>query len=287
MPEHAIGIDVGGTRIRVGRIGPRGTLDGHGVERVERDRRGFAAQLARLVSEATGPDTVGVGIGIPGRVRDGEVLSAGYLDIAGLDLPAVVGEATGLPARIENDATMALAAEARALPDGAAGTIAMLTVGTGIGGAVAVDGRPWRGGGLAGQFGHIVVADEGPPCNCGARGCVETLSSGTAFGWLVVERGLPPGVTVEEVLDRTASEGACMDVITAWARPFARAVRTLRATIDPRLVVVGGGLGAAMVRALDHTPAPGPWFATPVVPARSGDDAGVIGAGLVALERTA
>ena len=284
-PRHAIGVDVGGTRIRIARVREDATLDGHRIEPVERGREAFAAQLTRLVASVRNDGAVGVGIGIPGRVRDGTVLSAGYLDIAGLDLPALVRDAADLPARVENDAAMALVAEASLREDVARGTIAILTVGTGIGGAVAVNGRPWHGGGLAGQFGHIAVAADGPPCNCGARGCVETLSSGTALGRILSEHGLPSGITATEVLDRAeAGEARCRAVVEEWARPFTRAVATLSATIDPDLVIVGGGLGTEMVRALARLPEPSAWFDVPVEAARLGDDAGVTGAGLAALD---
>lgn len=279
--REAIGVDVGGTRIRVVRVGAGGTAHDRRVEPVAGDRRGFSAQLARMVAAVRRPETAAVGVGVPGRVRGGAILSAGHLDVAGLDLAALCD---GLPVRVENDAAMALAAEARARSDGARGVVAMLTVGTGIGGAIAADGRPWTGGGVAGQFGHLVVAADGPPCNCGRAGCVEALSSGTAFGRVAAAHGLPPGVAAAEVLDRAgAGNAACGAAIDAWSRPFARAIETLASAIDPRLVIVGGGLGADMVRALGRHPTRSPWFEVPVEAARLGDDAGALGAGLVAL----
>ena len=284
----AIGVDVGGTRIRVARIMPDGTAHDRRIEPVERSREGFAAQLARLVAAAREPATTAVGIGIPGRVRDGAILSAGYLDIAGLDVAALCA---GLPARIENDATMALVAEARVAGTraGRGDLVAMLTVGTGIGGAVVVDGRPWHGGGLAGQFGHLVVAAEGPRCRCGRTGCVETLSAGPAFARIAATHGLDEhrieGGGIDRVLERAgAGHAASIAALDEWARPFARAIGTLVAAIDPRLVLVGGGLGAAMVRALARHPEPSDWFGVPVEAAALGDDAGVIGAGLAALD---
>lgn len=284
MPDHAIGVDVGGTRIRVARVAADGSTDGHRAEPVQRQRGAFAAQLVRLVGEASDGECA-VGIGVPGRVRDGEVLSAGYLDVAGLNLRALVRGATGLPVRIENDAAMALVAEGQARPDGASGTIAMLTVGTGIGGALLVEGSPWHGGGLAGQFGHIAVADDGPPCKCGATGCVETLSSGTAFARIAAAHGLPPGIAAGETIDRAdRGDDACASVIDTWSRPFARAVRTLAATVDPRLVIIGGGLGAEMARALARHRRSSAWFDVRVEPARLGDAAGVVGAGLAAMD---
>lgn len=283
----AVGVDVGGTRIRVARMGRDGSLAAKVAEPVARDRDGFLAQLVRLVDGVREPDTIGVGIGIPGRVDGvrGGIHSAGYLDIAGADLPALLARETGLAARIENDATMALVAEADARPDGTAGTLVMLTIGTGIGGAVLVDGAPWYGGGFAGQFGHIVVADDGPVCNCGRTGCVETFSSGTALGELMAAAGLPADHKVETLLAHAAAGDASADaILTRWALPLRRAAETLVATMDPRTIVIGGGLGGAMAQALARIERPNRWFALPVEPARLGDDAGVIGAALCGFE---
>jgi glucokinase len=286
-PDTAIGIDVGGTRLRIARVTHGGAMLDRHAEPVRADRAGFAAQVAGLVGRFRGAGDVAVGIGIPGRVdaATGAVLSAGFLDIAGLDLAAVLAEAAGLPARIENDATMALVAEAATRPEGPRGLTAMLTVGTGIGGAMTLDGRPWYGGGQAGQFGHIRVAEDGPPCNCGRRGCVETFSSGTALGRLMAEAGYPPGHRAEDLLDAAeAGEARAEAVRTAWAAPMRRAIDSLVAMADPRLLLIGGGLGAQMVRALEALVDPSPWFGFPIAAARLGDDAGVIGAGLRAFD---
>ena len=281
---EAIGLDVGGTRIRAGRVDAAGRLTAKVVEPVARDRDGFVAQTSRLIAEARTDGTLGVGIGIPGRVDSarGVILSAGHLDVAGLDLPALATQVAGLPATVENDATMALIAEARAAPEAEMQT--MLTVGTGIGGALSWRGRPWHGSGVAGQFGHLVVAADGPPCLCGRRGCVETFSSGTAFAAAAAAAGLALGTRPADLLTHADHDPNAAAILDAWARPLRRAVETLVAAVDPARVVIGGGLGAEMVRALARLPAAEGWFGVPVEAAALGDDAGVIGAGLAALQ---
>lgn len=281
--DTAIGVDVGGTRIRVGRISPDGELLDRVIEPVRTDRAGFVAQLMRLIAAMRDDSSVAVGVGIPGRV-DGatqQIKSVGYLDLAGLDLPEMIRREAGLPARIENDAAMALIAEAKARRGDPAGVIAMFTIGTGIGGAILQGGLPWYGGGVSGQLGHMVVAATGPICNCGRVGCVETFSSGTALGGLIAAAGLPGDLRAQDLLARAAAgEAMSADLLAAWAAPLRRAIETLVAVIDPQLVVIGGGLGAEMVQALQRSPAQGKWFAQPVQAAILGDDAGVIGAGL-------
>ena len=279
----AIGVDVGGTRIRVARMTREGSLAARQAEPVARDRDGFVAQLVRLVCAVRDDTTVGVGIGIPGRVdgRDGSIHSAGYLDIAGLDLPALLARKTDLPARVENDATMALIAEGHRRPEGADGLIAMATIGTGIGGAILAGGNPCYGSGFAGQFGHIVVDAAGPACNCGRTGCVETFSSGTALGGLIANAGLPRYTTAETLLAKAAAgDDEAAALLEVWASPLQRALETLVSAIDPRLVLIGGGLGHAMVEALARLPRRSRWFDLPVEAAQLGDEAGVTGAAI-------
>jgi glucokinase len=282
-PDTALGVDVGGTRIRVARIARSGALLERLVEPVTPERRAFLDQLVALLTRMRMASDRAVGIGLPGRVdaARGTIVSAGYLDIAGLDLADVVRREFGLPARVENDATMALVAEAAHRPEGAHGVIMMVTVGTGIGGAVSVDGKPWYGGGFAGQFGHLSVSDAGPPCNCGRRGCVETFSSGTALGRLMAEAGWAEATRADDLIAAARNDDVtARRVLAAWAGPMRRAIESLVAVADPRLVLVGGGLGGQMVEALAMQDRPSRWFAFPVVAAMLGDDAGVIGAGL-------
>lgn len=284
--DTAIGVDVGGTRIRVARISADGRLLDRVIEPVCPDRAGFMAQLLRMI-DGMRAGACAIGIGIPGRVdgRSRQILSAGYLDIAGLDLADALRRATGLPARVENDATMALIAEGRSRADGGHGLVFMVTIGTGIGGAALLDGAPWYGGGLAGQFGHIVVAPEGPRCKCGRIGCVETFSSGTALGLLMAGAGMPAELRAEDLLARAEAGDACAQaLLDSWAAPLHRALQSLVAVADPRLILVGGGLGHEMSAALARLPEESHWFSLPVQPAQLGDAAGVIGAGLAALD---
>lgn len=285
--ETAIGVDVGGSRIRVARVSRAGELLERVIEPVRQDRQGFADQLLRLLDGLRTDREAAVGIGIPGRVdgNSGEIRSAGYLDIAGLDVAALITHRTGLSSRVENDATMALFAEGQTRPEGAKGLIFMITVGTGIGGAVLEDGAPWYGSGFSGQFGHIVVAKDGPPCKCGRSGCVETLSSGTALGRLIAEAGLPEETRAGDLLARAGREDRlAANILDQWASPLLRAIESLVAVADPRLILIGGGLGAQMTRALERLPRRSEWFEMPVEAASLGDEAGVIGAGLRALQ---
>ena len=279
----AIGIDVGGTNIRAARVASDGQLLEHMAEPVAADREAFAAQLLRLVETVKNDDPVGVGVGIPGRVDapSGTILSAGYLDIASLNIPRLISDNLELAARVENDATMALIAEAHARSHSTHSLMLIVTIGTGIGGAILQNGLPWYGGGISGQFGHLVVAEGGPLCNCGRRGCVETFSSGSALARLSEEVGLPAGLSAQDLLARAErGDAVAAGVLESWTRPFQRALEALVAAFDPDLIVLGGGLGKDMAAAIARLENASTWFDLPVEPAILGDNAGVIGAGL-------
>jgi glucokinase len=282
----ALGIDVGGTNLRIAEIDAGGRIRSRLAERVTRGREALTARLAELVAARRTPAVRAVGVGIPGRVdaATGLVLSAGYLELAGLPLAATLGAAVGLPVAVENDCTMALLAECAVGAARGRGNVVMFSIGTGIGGAIFQRGEPVRGRATAGQLGHLTVQPGGRSCNCGRRGCVETTSSGTSLGLLVQEAGLPPGTDVERLLAAAgAGDASAAAVLAAWAEPMRDAATSMAAAFDPELVLFGGGLGQAMVRALARLPPERSWYTYEIAAAELGDDAGVIGAGLRAL----
>jgi glucokinase len=281
-----IGIDVGGTNIRAARIGRDGRMTDH---RTVRTASGAAvAEVVRELSRGLLDDAVeAIGIGIPGRLdRSGDtVLSAGFVELSGLGSDTILGARLDRPVVLGNDAHMALLAELQLGAAQSAEDVVMFTVGTGIGGAVAVERRLVRGRGNAGQLGHLTLDPAGPRCNCGRRGCSETLASGTALARAMREAGLPDGTSAEWLLERRAADPVAGTVLRRWARAWRHAIDTVVAMFDPDLVVLGGGLGAAAVAALEaYEPSTVEWFACPVVAARLNDDAGVIGAGLRAFD---
>lgn len=282
----ALGIDVGGTNLRIAEIDSAGRILSRHAERVTNGREAFSNRLAELVASYRSPSVRVVGIGIPGRVNAaaGLVLSAGYLDIGGLPLATWLGASTGLPVVVENDCSMALIAECAIGAARGAENVVMFTIGTGIGGAIVQGGRPLHGHATAGQLGHITVRPGGERCNCGRHGCVETTSSGTSLGRLIREAGLPPETTVESLFARSeAGDGVASAVLRAWAEPMRDAATSMAAAFDPDLVVFGGGLGGAMVRALEQLPPENSWYSYDIRSAALGDDAGIIGGGLWAL----
>lgn len=278
----AIGIDIGGTRLRAARVAS-GVIEARATAPSSPDPREVLTRVLDLVHQVRSPDVTALGIGVPGQVQADtrRVLSGGYVNLSAFDFAAEVETATGLPVTIENDATMALLGEAAHGAAKGRRNVVMLTIGTGIGGAILDNGRILRGAGSAGQLGHLCVDPNGRPCVCGRIGCVETVSSGTAFATHLAEAGLPPATRAEDLLIRTDAPARL--VIAAWARPLRAAIDSLIATCNPDCVVIGGGAGAAAFAALATVPAKGIWYSAPVLAATLGDDAGVIGAATSAL----
>ena len=288
---QAIGVDVGGTRLRVALVAADGRIIAKQAGPVERTREAFVPRLIAMIAQVMQPGVAAIGIGLPGRVdaRRGAVHSAGYLDIAGLPVAEALEAELGLPVAMDNDCSMALVAEMSVGAAQGCRDVVMFTIGTGIGGAVASYGDLMRGRSFAGQLGHVTVDTLGEPCACGRRGCVETTSSGTALGRLIAKAGLPAGTTADALLaaaePRHSSARAILarTILAAWATPLRSAIGSMVAVADPEVVILGGGLGTAACAALAYVPEASDWYQCPVRPATLGDDAGVIGAALYAL----
>ncbi len=285
-----IGVDIGGSNLRAARIGSDGHLSDRVAEPIGRDPDVVVRRIAEMCRDLDDRSVAAVGIGVPGRVDAlrREVLSGGYLNLAGAHLAQRLENALGKPVALDNDCNMALVAEMAVGTARGCRNVVMFTIGTGIGGAFALDGRIAHGAGTAGQLGHIAVLNEGSLCNCGRSGCVETTSSGTALGRHIAEATLPAHTKVEDLL-RAAVSGDVLaaDVLIRWVGPLRSAIDNMVAALAPEIVLLGGGLGKAAHQALDRAPALSPWYQCRVEAARLGDDAGVIGAGLVACGSTA
>lgn len=283
--RNAIGIDIGGTNIRAARVSADGTIIAHQSGPTPRNAEEILSGLARMVAMLRDGATAAIGIGAPGRVdgRTGQILSGGFVDLSVLPLAALLRQATGLPSLADNDANMALAAEAQLGAAKGHDHAVMLTIGTGIGGAILADGQIFHGGATAGQLGHITVNMAGLPCSCGRTGCLETESSGTALHRHMAAYGIPAGTRIGDLL--VSAQPAAQAAVMAWAVPLRAGIDSLVAAFGPEVVILGGGLGASAASALERVAAPSPWFQCPVTAARLGDEAGVIGAALAALQR--
>jgi glucokinase len=261
---------------------------------------------------AADPGVDAIGLGIPCTIdrERGVAISAVNLPIIDVPIRDLMRERIGMPVFLDNDANLATLAEHRHGAARGAGNVVGLTIGTGIGGGLILDGKLYRGStGAAAELGHVVVDAEGPPCqgNCPNRGCVETLASGTALareGLVAAEREpgsalgrmLAAGETIEgrDVTDAAlGGDETARSVVARAGYHLGVALSSLANAFDPDVIVIGGGVMAVgdlllgPARAELETRALPPQNRTPVVAAELGPDAGMIGAATMALDELA
>jgi len=280
--ENAIGVDLGGTNIRIGKISPNGQILELVIDHVPKGRDQQLNFIKSSLQKISSDNVSCIGLGFPGRVAacSGKILTAGFLELQDLNLAEMITDWTNLPAFIDTDANMALFAE---LKIGAArdyNEVSLLTIGTGIGGAIASNGKIFYGGGSAGQLGHITVDMNGAICNCGRRGCIETTSSGTALRELLVEHGFDEGTRIQDLLIYVEKGNPkAKNLLMQWILPLRYAMDSISATLGSELILLGGGLGSVAYGILQKfTDFESHWFTYRVCPCSLGDNAGVIGA---------
>ncbi|MBW3537511.1 MAG: ROK family protein [Actinobacteria bacterium] len=251
------------------------------------------AEVAAELRSQAGPP-VAVGVGAPGLVtRDGNLALAPNLPgVEHLALEEGLTAALGVPVMVENDAATAAWAEFSCGAAEEAESMLAVTLGTGVGGGIVLDGELQRGAhGFAAEVGHIIVRKGGRQCVCGKRGCWEVYASGTALGILSYER---LGVTGEEVTASAAGgDLGALAVIGEYAAEVALGLGSLIEVLDPETVVIGGGLVQAGEALLEPVRSALPGFVyswdyrrpTPVVPAQLGERSGAIGGALLAAQR--
>jgi glucokinase len=315
MPgDRVIGIDVGGTKL----LG--GVVDGSLAvrNRVHRFWRGDSREevidvLVEAVEEArtAAPEAEAVGVGIPAVVDHATGTSefSVHLPLEGVPFREVMEERLGLPVFVDNDANLAALAEHRAGAARGAQHVVLLTLGTGIGGGLILGGQLYRGArGGGAELGHMVVDLDGPPCqgNCPNRGCLEVMCSGSAIGregraaaervpesalgrQLAEEREITGGRVTELAHDGDATAREVLDLV---GRRLGAGIASLVNAFQPEVVVIGGGAIAAGDMLLDparevvaETALPPSRESLRIVAAELGEEAGMVGAGILALEQ--
>ncbi len=321
--EHTLAaVDVGGTKIAAALVvaappeagdetpaPPR--LLRHAVTPtvVETPEACLEAIAGAVAATLEGAEAEAIGLGMPSRVdfAHGRVVESVHLPLADVPLRDVLEERFGLPCVVDNDATAACVGEHVFGAGRGARDMLMLTLGTGIGGGIIAGGRVYRGhSGAAGELGHVVIDEDGPPCpgRCPNRGCLEVYASGRAMDGAALEaararpdgafgRALAAGEAVDgALLTRLALEGDA-EAGAALARIGAHlgvGLTSLVNIFNPELVVIGGagaaggelllGPARAVLAARGLRPQRDE---VRLVAARFGADAGVVGAAALAL----
>jgi glucokinase len=312
-PRRVIGIDAGGTKL-LGGVVDEGLVVHHRVHRMWRggDRAETLDIFVEAVEEvrAAAPDVEAVGFGIPALVEWDLGVSrwSTHLPLADVPFRDLMSERLGLPVVVDNDANAALVAETRF---GAARDCAhavLVALGTGIGSGLLLDGRIYRGSrGLGAEIGHMVIDMHGPDCQgaCPGRGCLEVMASGSAIGreGEAAARRSPSSALGRRLADGREITGG---IVTELAHDGDEAARSVLAEIgrrlgyglvgvvnvfNPEVIVIGGGAIAAGELLLSPARAVVSERALPpardtvrIVPAHFGDESGMLGAALLALD---
>lgn len=306
--SYTIGVDVGGTKVLGGVVDEFGAV----VETARRDtpREGGAAltqAIADVAKELMSEFTIdSVGVSAAGFVSSDRKTMLATPNIAewnGVDLDYQLTSLIGLPVVIENDANAAAWGEARFGAGRGKRHMLMLTVGTGIGGGIVVNGELYRGAfGIAAEIGHIRVVPEGHLCGCGARGCFEQYGSGNALmrhareaiaaspdiarNLLSRGDGTLEGLTGKAITDAARDgDAVALAAFNTTAQWLGAGIASLAVVLDPECVVIGGGVidaGEILLKptreALERSmPFAGKHPYPEIIGAQLGNEAGLVG----------
>ncbi|MET7764390.1 ROK family protein [Streptomyces sp. NPDC005355] len=299
--KHVIALDVGGTGMKAALIGADHTLlhaarrptgREHGPDAVVTAILDFAAELRELGERQFGGPAAAAGVGVPGVLDEDRGVAVFAANLGWRDVPlrALLSERLGgIPVALGHDVRLGGLAEGRIGAGEGADRFLFVSVGTGIAGAIGIEGRIDPGAhGSSGEIGHIVVRPGGPVCGCGQSGCLEMFASASALGRAWAEASGDPAADAADCAKAVASgdpraAAVWREMVGAFADGLVIAVTLL----DPGVLIIGGGLAEAgetlfaplrtaveeriTFQKLPH-----------IVPAALGDTAGCLGAGLLA-----
>ncbi len=311
--SFAVGVDVGGTRIAAGLVERKGRIVKDAVMPTPANGP-FAVvdaiiELIEDVTAGTHPSEIaGVGIGLPAQIDflRQSVEFCTNLPLAGVDIRSLVMSRARYEITLDNDGTLAALGESRFGAAKGARDFLMVTLGTGVGGGMFLDGEPYRGSrGMGGEVGHMVVQMDGPPCPCGGTGHIESYMGRPALaakGREAVERydgsailaeagGNKAEVNAEHVVAAALKgDEVARGILLEAGAVLGRALVGLVNLLNPKLVVIGGGIGEScgfiMERAEEVMAAEAMAGRLDVrfAQAELGNDAGVLGAAALALD---
>lgn len=289
--KNVMGVDIGGTKIRMGIIGRNGQII---AERQVATEFPLYPHLERHVQSflKEHPDVSAIGIGTHGFVdpKGGSIVFAGDMlpGWTGTEVKAQLETATGKQVEVENDANCAALAEATFGAAKGLSRVVCITLGTGLGGGIIWDGKLLSGGphGGAAELGHIILYPNGKRCACGRLGCAEQYVSGTALKRRIQEAALsysPP-----ELFERAAENARAREVISEFTEDLAIYISSLQAIFDMDMLIIGGGVSESadawmgeLRRQLDKV------LLNPLAVeiAQFENDAGMLGAALLVTDR--
>ncbi len=303
-----VGVDLGGTAIKVGICNHEGELL-HTYEGPTEKDKGTDVVIDNIVkyvrliveqSPYSWDQLVGVGAGVAGftDLRAGVILLAPNIGFRDVPIRAILEERLGKTIRIDNDANVAALGEAWSGAGKGVNDCVCYTLGTGVGGGIIINGKIYQGfAGLAGEIGHIsVVPDlEAIQCGCGKMGCLETVSSATGIIRMAVEaveRGDHTSlsgieqITAKDIFDAAkAGDEVSIRIVNRAAFYLGKSMAAVAATLNPERFIIGGGVSKAgdilfsKIREVFAELTPSPLQqGVEIIPAKLGNDAGIVGA---------
>jgi len=250
------GVDVGGGSIKLGVVSRDGSCREERVIAIEgRPAEALFAEVARTLRSLAGGKPGGVGVGLPGLLEREQGCVSRSPNLPWLErvpVQRLLASELELPpelVRLENDANVAALGEQWLGAARGEKHVLLLTLGTGIGGGLILDGRLFIGAGQAGEPGHLTIDPRGPPCGCGSRGCLELFASASAARRRALERGLPAEAPGDlELLAHHAREraGAERALLAEVGYDLGRGLAAVLVLLDLRTFVFGGGFSAAL-----------------------------------------
>lgn len=250
-----VGIDIGGTTTKIGLVDIHQkllvseTMDTNAARPAEEVVKEIAEKtLALLEKQGIAMDQcVGAGIGVPGTVdaQAGVVRYSNNIKWDHVELAKMIGEYLPIPVRIANDADCAALGEAVAGAGRECQDVIMLTLGTGVGGGIILDGKIYEGKGIGGsELGHMVIVEGGEPCTCGRRGCLEAYASATALK-RDAKRATGKEMTPEEIFTGAkAGNEDLQKIVESYISRLGTGIVNIVNIFRPQLVILGGGISA-------------------------------------------
>ncbi|HJU51171.1 MAG TPA: ROK family protein [Acidimicrobiia bacterium] len=281
-----IGVDIGGSHIKVVRL-EEGAITTK--RRIERPEDNWLDETANLVNSLEPAGAIGIGVAGLVDHPAGRLIWAPHISAVDVEVASEMSRRLGRTVLVDNDANCAALAESRLGPGAGVGSVLVVMIGTGIGMGLVLEGQVYRGRSVAGEAGHMTMDPGGIECACGRRGCWETLVS----GWRLLQQwdGDRSPATVSAIAAAARSGDRRAHALLAEAGHWlGRGLANLIAVLDPNLIVVGGGVieGAGeeilaparaeigyVLEGSDHRET------TPVLPGRFGMWAGAVGAALL------
>ncbi len=306
MKEYGFGVDVGGTSIKLGLFKTDGTL----IDKWEipTDNSDVGSHILpditgavedKMAEHGISADQVeGIGLAVPGAVSKGVCNRAVNLGWNVVPAEKELSRLSGLRVKLGNDANVAALGENWVGSGNKYDNIVMVTLGTGVGGGVVIDGKVVDGAnGAGGEIGHLVVDPSEPTsCNCGHHGCLEQFASATGFARMTLRaleasdepsslREFGDAVTAKDLFDAAkAGDALAIQVVESNCEILGKALAYISCVVDPDAILIGGGVSKAGDYLVEQLREPFRRYAfhasteTPILLASLGNDAGIYGA---------